>query len=809
MTVFGLTLPAVIGDLTLAEELLAFVQDNPQLIAAAVLALLVFYVLRKVLKSDSPKGGAGKQPRNEKQARKWAQAELDKQNFREAGDYFEFAGDFDAASNAYGRAGAYEQAAEAALRGGLKDRAAVMYERGKRYIQAAKLYQQQSRFKLAGELFTKAGHELQAGEAFEAGGDFLAAAKQYEKARFFPQAAAAYMKGREFKRAGRLYEAALREERVSAKDDPKRMRAANELGVKAAECFQKLDDHDRAVGILSEIGFYERAATIRVHEKNFEDAADLYVKANLPLQAAEMYRQMGDLERAARIQAEVLHKEGNEIAAADSYRQAGELLEAAEIYRRHERYSQAAEVYQAMGDLIQAGEMFLRAKDPRKAAEAWEQAGDFRRAAEVYQRLGDGRKQSELLEKSGEHYEAGLNYYRLKMTDNAESALKRVTPEHPAARKAAAILGDIYREQGKPALAVKKYQQAIAGQPVSKANLHPYYNLARVLEQAGDPRVALTLYQRLHKEDSQFSDVAERLATLQSRVATVEREEAEVLEPVEELAPAAATTQPRTKRRYTMLSELGRGGMGIVYKAHDSVLDRVVAFKILPSDLRNNDIAVKNFLREAKAAAGLNHPNIVIVYDAGEEDNNYYIAMEHIEGRTLREIVSQEGRLPLQALFIITAQLSKALDYAHGRNVVHRDIKGSNVMWTPDKTVKVMDFGLAKVIQEVVNFQTVVGGTPHYMAPEQILGEEIDCRADLYSLGVTLYECATASVPFPKGDVGYHHIHTPPPDPRELNPDLPEAYANILLKCLAKDPNERYQRAGEIYDDLKEVRVGR
>ncbi len=789
---------------TLLEQILAFTQDNPQVIAGAGVLLVVLLVLRKFIGSDAgPK--PGKLPRNPKQARRWAELSIQANKFRQAGDFYLIANEYEAAYNAFARAAAYDEAAEAALALGAKEKAAMMLEKAKKYVAAAKLYQQSGRYNDAGEVFARAGNDTLAAEAFEAAGNWGKGALHFERARNHVKAADLYVKARDFKKAGALYEAAYREARQQSKENPARTRQAGEFALKAAGCFEKIKEVKPAIAVLSDAGFFEKAAGLLRSTNDLEGAADLYVKANLPLQAADLYVQMGDPERAARLKGDVLRSEGNELAAADNYRQAGEYLEAAEIFRRHNHYAEAASMYLQVGDYLQAGEMFLRAKDPRKAAEAWERAGDYRRAAEVYQRLGDGRKQSELLERAGESFEAGLNYYRLKLPDEAVRVLSSIPGEHPSFRKACNLLGDIYREKGDAAQAVKKYQQAVEGQKVSQANLHPYYNLARVLEESGDPRLAFALFRKIQQEDSQFQDVAARVNTLKSRVEEADRKEREKTAP-----PDTSTATPvvaRAKKRYTLLSEIGRGGMGIVYKAHDQVLDRVVAFKVLPSDLRNNDVAVKNFLREAKAAAGLNHPNIVIVYDAGEEGDNYYIAMEYIEGRTLRDIVVADGKIPLPGLMVITAQLCRAMEYAHGRSVVHRDIKGSNIMWTDAKLVKVMDFGLAKVIQEVVNFQTVVGGTPHYMAPEQILGEEIDRRADLYSLGVTLYECATGTVPFPKGDVGYHHIHTPAPDPREFNKDVPEAYAKLLLKCLVKDPAARYQSAAEIYEDLKEIRV--
>ena len=230
--------------------------------------------------------------------------------------------------------------------------------------------------------------------------------------------------------------------------------------------------------------------------------------------------------------------------------------------------------------------------------------------------------------------------------------------------------------------------------------------------------------------------------------------------------------------------------MGVVYKAQDTVLDRTVAFKVLPESLKENPQALKNFLREAKSAAQLNHANIVTVYDAGEQDGAYYIAMEYVDGHTLKEIIKHRGRISPGGIVHVLAQMCEALAYAHENKIVHRDVKTANAMWTKDKKAKIMDFGLAKAVEELRNHTTVVSGTPYYMSPEQTLGKNVDHRTDIYSLGVSVFEMATGTLPFREGNLPYHHVHTPPPDPREFQPDLPELLCAIIARCLEKDPGE-------------------
>jgi serine/threonine-protein kinase len=183
--------------------------------------------------------------------------------------------------------------------------------------------------------------------------------------------------------------------------------------------------------------------------------------------------------------------------------------------------------------------------------------------------------------------------------------------------------------------------------------------------------------------------------------------------------------------------------------------------------------------------------------------------MEYVEGSTLKQILARRGAIPVTGVVYILRQMADALAYAHRKKVVHRDIKTSNTMWTPGKKVKIMDFGVAKLLEEVRNQTTLVSGTPFYMSPQQTLGQAVDHRTDLYSLGVTVFELVAGQLPFHSGNVPYHHVHTAPPDPRQINSGVPDFLARIVLRCLQKDPDARYSRAEEIMEELDhEMRSG-
>jgi serine/threonine protein kinase len=245
--------------------------------------------------------------------------------------------------------------------------------------------------------------------------------------------------------------------------------------------------------------------------------------------------------------------------------------------------------------------------------------------------------------------------------------------------------------------------------------------------------------------------------------------------------------------------------MGVVFKARDLRLNREVALKQLPENLRDHPKAIQLFLREAQACARLNHRNIVTIFDTDQDDVNFFITMELLHGYPLNVIRRKRGRIAVRDAARLGVQVSEGLHYAHKQGIVHRDIKTANLFFTTDKVVKIMDFGLAKMMEEVRRGTTVLGGTPYYMSPEQAQGGTVDQRADIYSFGVTLYELVTGGVPFSEGDVSYHHSHTPVTDPRERAPDISDDMAELILHMMEKNPNQRCSSAEEVRRRLQDI----
>jgi predicted ATPase/tRNA A-37 threonylcarbamoyl transferase component Bud32 len=265
--------------------------------------------------------------------------------------------------------------------------------------------------------------------------------------------------------------------------------------------------------------------------------------------------------------------------------------------------------------------------------------------------------------------------------------------------------------------------------------------------------------------------------------------------------------------RYAILKKIGEGGKGVVYKARDTVLNRVVAIKMLKSAVSSEEV-YSRFMREAQAVAKLNHPNIVSIHDIGKEDEKQFFVLEFVDGMSLRDLMRTypEGKCDIQTVLRVSIDICNALQYAHSQGVLHRDIKPENILITEEGTAKLMDFGLAKMLgQSSITQEGMIVGTVAYVAPEIALGKGSDARSDLYSFGAVLYEMVTGRPPFQGEDpvkVIFSHIHDHPVSPSRLNPKVPQALAECIMKLLEKEPGKRYQSAADLLKALREIAEG-
>ncbi|MFQ5515793.1 MAG: protein kinase [Myxococcota bacterium] len=549
----------------------------------------------------------------------------------------------------------------------------------------------------------------------------------------------------------------------------------------AAKCLDAMGSRREAAELYERAGEYGKAAHHLRRLGDAENAARLFEMAGQGSEAAEALLSARGREPRALLRAgELFESGGDPRRAAECYAGAGEWFRAAELFEEVQEFALAAQAYEHAEAWAQAGASYERAGAYREARANFERAGDTLHAALLAQQLGN------LLD-------AGRGFYELGSYERAIETLQGVPAHSPQLREATLLLGKIFLEKGLYERAKDKLRLVAPDRPASKDDIDAVLLLAEAHEGAGEYPAALQLLEAIIEIDPDDHEVSERLEKLQERA----------------WGSSAATAAGYYNERYELRNEIGRGGMGIVHLAHDRELRRPVAIKFLPADLAANATAVKMFRQEARAAAAMNHPNIVHVYDVAVIDGRPCIVMEYVRGKTVRDLMRVPGSrskrpLPIRQVAQIARDVCYALEYAHYQNVIHRDIKPGNVLISEQGETKLMDFGISKVLESGPRTEsdTQAKGTPQYMPPEQILGRQVDARTDLYALGISLFEMLTTLRPFRGEDVVEKQLKAPLPDPREFVPNISEELVSIIRHACQKRPSDRYATAGEMAEAL-------
>jgi tRNA A-37 threonylcarbamoyl transferase component Bud32 len=576
---------------------------------------------------------------------------------------------------------------------------------------------------------------------------------------------------RNFRRAGRLDEAA------AAEDAAGRPKAAAQLRLR------QLKDLQDRLRLSSSKGDSQTPETKRLKVRIRQETETLIPHLNelgMESEMIEVLSSAGRIDEAV----ERLVAEGQAEAAAELARDAERWDLAGPILERLQRWGEASDTHELGGEL-------------ERAAACAERAGEDARALQLYRSINMPERAAHCLARLGSLQDALVELHRHGRLDEACEVLKAYPGPVPDIPDVILDVAERARERGSPEQAIACLQRAVVGVALQPGRLDPAVALAKLLHEAGEKEAALAQLERVLRYD--FSH--ERARFLRDEI---ERAPAPGPADTQPSAPAGRPVSPPAQQRYEILTELGRGGMGVVYKARDTRLEREVAIKVLRTTSEEEATRLE---QEAKAAATLNHPGIVTIFDFEAGFDGYFITMEYVPGEALDMVIRIQPERIRDNLIEILTRLADAVAYAHDHQVIHRDLKPGNILLTPVQEVKILDFGIAARLDTGDSAGPAVCGTPYYMAPEQIRGEDTTAATDIYALGATCFHLATGEPPFKEGNVIDAHLTQAPPNPLDLAPELPPELATVVLRCLEKDPRRRFASATELRNALVRVKA--
>ncbi len=640
---------------------------------------------------------------------------------------------------------------------------------------------------------------------------------------------------------------ALRTTRLAL--DEGRLRPSDSTFAAARRAAQDTRDHEtlarlheaeaswhRAAFAWREAGDHVRAATNFRRAGRLEEAAESEGAAGRPKQAVQLrIRQLRELQEQLRLSSlrgdgtdpetrtlkvqirqeteslishldrlgmhhemvDVLRSAGRIDEAVAKLAEEGKNETAAELARDAERWDLAAKTLETLGRWGEASDMHELGGDLEQAAVCAERAGEDARALQLYRTLSMPDRAAHCLARLGSLQDALLEIHREGKLDEALTILRSYPGPVPDIPDVILDMSARAFDNGSLEQSIACLQRAVVGVALQPSRLGPAVALARRLHEAGEDEAALAQLERVLAFDYSH----EPARSLRSEIEQHPRSRDPATTQPSPDAPRQSGRRPQlAQQRYEILTELGRGGMGVVYKARDTRLDRDVAIKVLRTTSAEEAAQLE---LEAKAAATLNHPGIVTIYDFEAGFDGYFITMEYVPGEALDMVVSTQPDRIKENLLPILVRLADAVAYAHSHHVIHRDLKPGNILLTPNQEVKILDFGIAARLDTGTSAGPAVCGTPYYMAPEQIRGQDTTPATDIYALGATLFHLATGRPPFKEGNVIEAHIKQPPPDPTEFAPQLPAGLGPVILQCLEKNPERRFASA----EDLREALV--
>jgi predicted Ser/Thr protein kinase len=653
------------------------------------------------------------------------------------------------------------EAIEAWLRAGEPQRA----------LRAARLALDEGRLRPSDSAFTAARRAAQdthdhqtLARLFEAEGAWRRAALAWREAGDNARAAS------NFRRAGRLDEAA------DAEGAAGRPREAAQLRMRQ---LRELQDRLRLTGARDDVLTPENER----------------LKRQIRQETESLITHLGDLGME-REMIEVLRSAGRTEEAVERLAADGQVAAAAELARESERWDLAARMLERLGSWGEASDMHELAGNIEQAGACAERAGEDARALQLYRRINRPDRAAHCLARLGSLQDALRELHGEGRLDDACAILRSYPGPVPDIPEIIIDMADWAASRGSLAKAIACLQRAVLGVALQPGRLAPAVALARRLYEDGAFDAALEQLERVLAYDYSHQPARQLRGVIEAAKASAEL--ASTMPSREESYREDSRPTP-AQQRYEILTELGRGGMGVVYRARDTRLERDVAIKVLRT---TSPEEVARLEQEAKAAATLNHPGIVTIYDFEAGFDGYFITMEYVQGDPLDLVARTQPDRVRRNLIPILVRLADAVSYAHRHHVVHRDLKPGNILLTPSQEVKILDFGIAARLDTGTSAGPAVCGTPYYMAPEQIRGQDTTPATDIYALGATSFHLATGRPPFHEGNVIEAQLNQQPPDPALLARDLPAGLGSIILRCLEKEPARRFRSAEELREAL-------
>ena len=742
--------------------------------------------------------------------------------------------------------GDYEGVGEIYLQHGKLQHAFANFKKGKSWLKAAEVATHLKRYAEAGEYFRLAGGRnlSEAARVFRQASDPITAQKcEREFAEWLVQddhmseAVGAWIRAGDPKQALRIANVSLKQGKLQPSDAAFRpvLRIAKQLGDHATEA--RLCE---ALGEWQAVGYAWRAA------EDHGQAANAFLKADNLVEAARSATDGGQPHRSAKIRVrylerlydqlqqtthpgavadpeidrlskllqsetddlvpvlsdlnmedeliQVLASSGRVEKAVNILVSSGRPEAAVDLARSAQRWTVAAPLLEDLNRWAEASDLWEFDGDLEAAARCAERAGEDVRALEIYRGLGRADKTAFFMARLGYLQDALIELHRAEMLEEACDVLRRHPGPVPDIPDVVLDIADWARENGSLDDAIFCLQRAVVGVALQPGRLDPAVALARLFFEAGSTDKSTSIVDRI----LEFDYSCEPARKLRQELATTQKVGGPTPTSTTDSGPEPFSPGAGP-HRYEILTELGRGGMGVVYKARDTRLERDVAIKVLRETAP--EVAAR-LEEEAKTAATLNHPGIVTIFDFEAGFGGYFIAMEFVPGEALDQVVRNARHRVSDNILLILTRLADAVAYAHQHRIIHRDLKPANILLTPEFEVKVLDFGIAARLDLTSGRDLRIYGTPYYMAPEQIRGKRPTPATDVYSFGATAFHLATGRPPFNEGSIVDAHLRKPPPNPLDLEPQLDPQLAELILRCLEKEPTARFKTGSDLHDAL-------